>query len=60
MQISREEVEDSDTITLKRKREESTSVDNAYTERLEDTPRKKLLRKTLMNQKKYYEGKCKR
>lgn len=55
MQISREEVEDSDTITLKRKREESTSVDNAYTERLEDTPRKKLLRKTLMNQKKYYE-----
>ncbi|XP_012217663.2 THAP domain-containing protein 1-like isoform X2 [Linepithema humile] len=55
MQISREEVEDSDTMTLKRKREESTSVDNAYTERLEDTPRKKLLRKTLMNQKKYYE-----
>jgi hypothetical protein len=26
-----------------------------YTERLEDTPRKKLLRKTLMHQKKYYE-----
>ncbi|XP_039305854.1 THAP domain-containing protein 6-like isoform X2 [Solenopsis invicta] len=42
-------------ITLKRKREEESTSFGVYTEQPEDTPRKKLLRKTLMHQKKYYE-----